>query len=142
MNKLFKVFIIVISFIIMLLSFAFIAIEARLIFSLDWLAYDSPIMGLIRYLCRLLIALFAFVKSLLEMININKKNKVKEYLYYCDFAYVIIAIFVVIYSANYIGIICVSLALINLKIVFKEKTVTNSKIMYKKNKYGSKLASP
>ena len=57
MNKLFKVLILVISSIIMIFSLAFIVIEARLIFSLDWLAYDSPFMGCIRYLCRLIIAL-------------------------------------------------------------------------------------
>ena len=122
MNKLFKVLILVISSIIMIFSFAFIVIEARLIFSLDWLAYDSPLMGFIRYLARLIIALFVFSKSLLEIININKENnKVKEYLYYFDFIYVLISIVIIFNSTNYVGIICVVLASINLLIKFISK---------------------
>ena len=122
MNKLFKVLILVISSIIMIFSLAFIVIEARLIFSLDWLAYDSPFMGFVRYLSRLIIALFVFSKSLLEIININKENnKVKEYLYCFDFIYVLISIVIIFNSTNYVGIICVVLASINLLIKFISK---------------------
>ena len=122
MNKLFEVLILVISSIIMIFSLAFIVIEARLIFSLDWLAYDSPFMGCIRYLSRLIIALFVFSKSLLEITNINKENnKVKEYLYYFDFIYVLISIVIIFNSTNYVGIICVVLASINLLIKFISK---------------------
>lgn len=124
MNKLFKVLISVISSIIMIFSLAFIVIEARLIFSLDWLAYDSPFMGFIRYLARLIIALFVFSKSLLEIININKENnKVKEYLYCFDFIYVLISIVINFNSTNYVGIICVVLASINLLIKFIKKII-------------------
>ena len=84
MNKLFKVLLVIISSIIMILSLAFIVIEGRLLFSGDWLIYDSPFNGFIRYLCRLLIAIFAFTKSLLEVIYINKEHSIKEYLYYGD----------------------------------------------------------
>ena len=101
MNKLFKILIVFISSIILVLSLAFIFLEGRLLFSGDWLAYDSPVMGFIRYLSRLLISIFALTKSLLEIININKKDKIKEWLYYCDFAYVLISISVIAFSANY-----------------------------------------
>ena len=118
MNKLFKILIVFISSIILVLSLAFIFLEGRLLFSGDWLAYDSPVMGFIIYLSRLLISIFALTKSLLEIININKKDKIKEWLYYCDFAYVLISISVIAFSANYIGIICIALANVNLLIKF------------------------
>ena len=118
MNKLFKILIVFISSIILVLSLAFIFLEGRLLFSGDWLAYDSPVMGFIRYLSRLLISIFALTKSLLEIININKEDKIKEWLYYCDFAYVLISMSVIAFSANYIGIICIALAIVNLLIKF------------------------
>ena len=50
MSKLFKVLLVIVSSIVMLLSLAFIVIEGRLLFSGDWLIYDSPFNGFIRYL--------------------------------------------------------------------------------------------
>lgn len=120
MKKLFKILIVFLSSIIMLFAFAFIFIEGRLLFSGDWLVYDSPIMGFIRYLSRLLIAIGVFMKSLLEIIYINKDKKIKEYLWYLDIAYILIAICVIAFSANYVGIICIALACINFAIKFLE----------------------
>ena len=118
MNKLFKILLVIISSIIMILSLAFIVIEGRLLFSGDWLIYDNPFNGFIRYLCRLLIAIFAFTKSLLEVIYINKKHSIKEYLYYGDISLVLMSLSILVFSTNYVGIICTLLANLNLLIKF------------------------
>ena len=118
MNKLFKVLLVIVSSIIMILSLAFIVIEGRLLFSGDWLIYDSPFNGFIRYLCRILIAIFAFTKSLLEVIYINKEHSIKEYLYYGDVSLVLMSLSILVFSTNYVGIICTLLANLNLLIKF------------------------
>ena len=109
MSKLFKVLIVIISSIIMILSLAFMVIEGRLLFSGDWLVYDSPFNGFIRYLCRLLIAIFAFAKALLEVIYINKEHQIKEYLYYGDISLVLMSLSILVFSTNYVGVICIAL---------------------------------
>ena len=113
MNKLFKVLLVIISSIIMILSLAFIVIEGRLLFSGDWLIYDSPILGCIRYLGRLLLSVFAFTKCLLEIIYINKEHKLKEYLGYTDIGLVVMSVVILIFSTNYVGLVCIVLSLIN-----------------------------
>ena len=118
MSKLFKVLLVIVSSIVMLLSLAFIVIEGRLLFSGDWLIYDNPFNGFIRYLCRLLIAIFAFTKSLLEVIYINKEHSIKEYLYYGDISLVLMSLSILVFSTNYVGIICTLLANLNLLIKF------------------------
>ena len=118
MNKLFKILLVIISSIIMILSLAFIVIEGRLLFSGDWLIYDNPFNGFIRYLCRLLIAIFAFTKSLLEVIYINKEHSIKEYLYYGDISLVLMSLSILVFSTNYVGIICTVLSNLNLLIKF------------------------
>ena len=118
MSKLFKVLLVIISSIIMILSLAFIVIEGRLLFSGDWLIYDSPFNGFIRYLCRLLIAIFAFTKSLLEVIYINKKHSIKDYLYYGDISLVLMSLSILVFSTNYVGIICTVLANLLLLVKF------------------------
>ena len=118
MNKLFKVLLVIVSSIIMILSLAFIVIEGRLLFSGDWLIYDSPFNGFIRYLCRLLIAIFAFTKSLLEVIYINKEHSIKEYLLYGDISLVLMSLSILVFSTNYVGIICTVLANLLLLVKF------------------------
>ena len=113
MNKLFKVLLFIISSIIMILSLAFLIIEGRLLFSGDWLIYDSPILGCIRYLGRLLLSVFAFTKCLLEVIYINKEHKLKEYLGYADIGLVVMSVVILIFSTNYVGLVCIFLSLIN-----------------------------
>ena len=113
MNKLFKVLLVIISSIIMILSLAFIVIEGRLLFSGDWLIYDSPLLGCIRYLGRLLLSVFAFTKCLLEIIYINKEHKLKEYLGYADIGLVVMSVVILIFSTNYVGLVCIVLSFVN-----------------------------
>ena len=118
MKKIIKVLLVFISSIIMILSLAFIVIEGRLLFSGDWLVYDSPFDGFIRYLFRLVIALVAFTKCLLEIIYLNKEHNIKEYLYYTDIALVLMSVSILVFSTNYVGVICISLANLNLLIKY------------------------
>ena len=126
MNRLFKVLLVIISSIIMILSLLFIVIVGRFLFSGDWLIYDGAFFGVFRYLCRLLLSIFVFIKSLLEVIYINKKHSIKEYLSYGDIALVVMSIVILIFSTNYVGVICLILSGLNLfvrKLIFKEKEV-------------------
>ena len=109
MNRLFKVLTCFVSAIIIVLSLAFIVIEGRLVFSLDWIIYDSPFDGFIRYFLRLLIAIDAFVKSILDITYINKDSKIKEYLYQGDVSLLVMSVIILIFSTNYVGIVCISL---------------------------------
>ena len=113
MNKLFKVLLVIISSIIMILSLAFIVIEGRLLFSGDWLIYDSPFFGCIRYLGRLLLSVFVFTKCLLEIMYINKEHKLKEYLEYADIGLVVMSVVILIFSTNYVGLVCIVLSFVN-----------------------------
>ena len=111
MKRLFKIIAVMISCIILLLSLAFLFIEGRLLFSAEWLIYDSPILGFIRYLSRVLISLFIIIKALLEIILINKE-KYKNNLFIGDVCILIMSLVILLWATNYVGIICISLALI------------------------------
>ena len=115
MKILLKVSSIFISIVILVLALAFIVIEGRLLLAGDWLIYDSPIMGFIRYLFRLLISVFAFSKSLGQIIFINDKNK-KDRLLFLDYILMICAIIILIFATNYVGVVCFGLSTINLLI--------------------------
>ena len=55
MSKLFRVLVYIFSSLAILLSLAFIFIEGRLLFSGDYLVYDSPFNGFIRYFFKFLV---------------------------------------------------------------------------------------
>ena len=63
------------SIIIFVLSLAFIVIEGRLLFSLDWIIYDNVIFGFLRYFFRFLIAISLCIYSIVEFINMKKKSE-------------------------------------------------------------------
>lgn len=110
-NVLLNILLCLTCFIIIILSLAFVFIEGRLLISLDWSIYDFAFNGFIRYFFRLLIALFALTVSIFEIINLFKKNQVLTfYLKVCDIALVLIAILVLIFTTNYIGLVCIILS--------------------------------
>ena len=74
MKKVLNIFNVIISSIVLLLSLVFIFIEGRLLFSGDWLIYDNVILGIFKYLFRLIIAISAGMYSILTFINIKKKS--------------------------------------------------------------------
>ena len=84
-------------------------------FAGDWIVYDSPLMGFIRYLLRLGISVFAFIKSLCSIIFLNNENK-KEKLLFGDIMLMVSATIILIFATNYVGVVCISLAALNLLI--------------------------
>lgn len=115
MKTMLKVLSVFISVIILILSLAFIVIEGRLLFSGDWIVYDSPFFGFVRYLFRLIISGFAFFKSLFEILCLNKKTE-NSWLLYGDIAIMICAFVILLFATNYVGVVCICLAIPNLLI--------------------------
>lgn len=115
MKTMLKVLSVFISVIILILSLAFIVIEGRLLFSGDWIVYDSPFFGFVRYLFRLIISVFAFLKSLFEILCLNKESK-HSWLLYGDIAMIICAFVILLFATNYVGVVCICLAILNLLI--------------------------
>ena len=109
--------------IIIILSLAFMFIEARLLISLDWSIYDFAFNGFIRYLFRFLLALFALSVCVFEFINLKKKT-LSKYLFIADLSLVLMSVIALIYTANYVGIICIVLStllvLSKLRIIVKK----------------------
>lgn len=122
MKTVLKVLSVFISVIILILALAFIIIEGRLLFSGDWIIYDSPLMGFIRYLFRLTISVFAFIKSLFGIVFLNNESK-NEQMLFGDIMLMISAVVLLIFTTNYVGVVCISLATLNLL-----KGIVNNKI--------------
>lgn len=61
--------------IIMIIASLFVIIEGRLLFSGDWLIYEFAMMGALRYLCRLLIALGVLLFCISILWNMKNKNE-------------------------------------------------------------------
>ena len=103
--------------IIFVLSLAFIVIEGRLLFSLDWTIYDNVIFGFLRYFFRLLIAIVTSIYTILEFINMKKKSeKLKFILFIYNICLVIISIVLLFKATNMVGEIAILLSLIILLI--------------------------
>jgi hypothetical protein len=94
----------------LILSLAFIVIEGRLLFSGDWLIYNNPLNGFIRYLFRLLLALFVLIKGIIEFKNLNEYTNIQEYLFFSDLGLFLAAVVIYITSTNYVGVVILSIA--------------------------------
>ena len=110
------------SIVIFILSLAFIVIEGRLLFSLDWIIYDNTVFAFLRYLFRFMISLFTLVYAILEFINMKKKSEKLNYILFiyniCLFG---TSIFLIIYATNMVGEIalCISLLMLLVKVIFR-----------------------
>lgn len=117
MKKVLNIFNVIISSIVLLLSLIFIFIEGRLLFSGDWLIYDNVILGMLKYLFRLIIAIYAGMYSILTFINIKKKSGIlTNFLFMLSICLFIVSIFMIIYTANYVDKISIIIASIILLI--------------------------
>ena len=102
-----------INFIVIILSLAFILIEARLLISLDFLIYDNIINGFIRYFLRAIIAMYVFVTAIFVYINmIKEKEKISKLLLISILSIFIVSIILLFTTTNYVGFICSILSLI------------------------------
>lgn len=130
MKKVLNIFNVIISSIVLLLSLVFIFIEGRLLFSGDWLIYDNVILGMFKYLFRLIIAISAGMYSILTFINIKKKSGIlTNFLFMLSICLFIISIFMLIYTANYVDKISIIIASIILLI-----NVSNIVLLYIRKK--------
>lgn len=113
MKRLVNIIFSVICTIIIIFSVVFAFLQARLIFSLDWIIYDNSFNGLIRYLFRFIISLFALITMILELINIKKNNK-DLYIYLCvfDLSLLVASIIISLFATNYVGLVCLLLSTI------------------------------
>ena len=117
MKKVLNIFNVIISSIVLLLSLIFIFIEGRLLFSGDWLIYDNVILGMFKYLFRLIIAISVGMYSILTFINIKKKSGIlTNFLFMLSICLFIVSIFMLIYTANYVDKISIIIASIILLI--------------------------
>ena len=130
MKKVLNIFNVIISSIVLLLSLIFIFIEGRLLFSGDWLIYDNVILGMFKYLFRLIIAISAGTYSILTIINIKKKSGIlTNFLFMLSICLFIVSIFMLIYTANYVDKISIIIASIILLI-----NVSNIVLIYIRKK--------
>ena len=104
--------------VIIVFSLLMAVIEARFIFAFDWSIYDSSFLALVRYLCRLALAIFTLRICVMELDDLKLNNKKREtFLMFADLSLLVMSILILIFSANYIGIVCIVLA--SLLIVLK-----------------------
>ena len=130
MKKVLNIFNVIISSIVLLLSLVFIFIEGRLLFSGDWLIYDNVILGMFKYLFRLIIAISVGMYSILTFINIKKKSSIlTNFLFMLSVCLFIVSTFMIIYTANYVDKISIIIASIILLI-----NVSNIVLIYIRKK--------
>ena len=119
MNKLFNIIFKALFFttiiIISILSIAFIFIEGRFVFSLEWTIYDFSFLTFIKYLFRFILPLIILFYVVMEFINFKKKNDIlMNHLFILNISFIILSILLCIFAANYIGIISLVLSSITL----------------------------
>lgn len=111
MRRLLNILMVFVCSIIIILALAFIFLEGRLIFSLDWIVYDNNVNGLIRYLFRLLLAVIVIIVAALEIVNIKKNNRlIGDYLLFAEGGLVVAAIVIMNNTTNYIDYVSIALA--------------------------------
>ena len=114
-NIIFKAFFFITIFIITILSIAFIFIEGRFVFSLEWTIYDFSFLTFIKYLFRFILPLIILFYVVMEFINFKKKNDIlMNHLFILNISFIILSILLCIFAANYIGIISLVLSSITL----------------------------
>lgn len=119
MNKLFNIIFKALFFItiiiISILSIAFLFIEGRFVFSLEWTIYDFSFLTFIKYLFRFILPLIILFYVVMEFINFKKKNDIlMNHLFILNISFIILSILLCIFAANYIGIISLVLSTITL----------------------------
>jgi hypothetical protein len=70
-----KIFFSILLVVLSILSLVFIYIEGRLLFSGEWLIYDIPFLGMIRYIARLLIAISFIAYAVLQFVNFKLQSR-------------------------------------------------------------------
>lgn len=122
MRKINNILISIFSVIVFILSFVFVIIEGRLVFSLDWTIYDNAFLGFLKYFFRLIIALLTCVYAVFEFINLKKKLELISFiLFIYNICLVIVSIVLIFTVTNMVGEIalCISSVILLIKILFR-----------------------
>ncbi len=82
MKRIGKVICYIFAGILLILSLAFIVIEARTLFSGDWTLFENRVNGFFRYFFRLIVALFVFSSALLSYFALRKKSSIVIRIYF------------------------------------------------------------
>ncbi len=88
-------------------SLFFIFIEGRTLFAGDWLLFENPINGFIRYFLRLIVAIFSLILSFSTYFMLSKKanEALRIYFYFAVLAFLVSSIVIASFSTNYIDIL-------------------------------------
>lgn len=111
MSKIMSILQKICSILVMLVSIVFVIIEGRLVFSGDWILYESQVWGLIQYGSRFVLAILSFGIGLLPWIRI--KNAL-----YGAIALFGMSMVLLIFATNYIGEVCCIISSIYLIVSF------------------------
>ena len=96
--------------VIVIFALLMVFIEARLVFAFDWTLYDSSFLAFIRYLCRLGLAIFALRIAVMELDALKSGSKYyATFLMFSNISLFITSVLILIFSANYIGLVCIVL---------------------------------
>lgn len=120
MAKILKIVSCVFCSVACLVCIAMAFLEARLLFSGDWLIYHNPLNGFIRYFLRFALALLGLATYIAEIISLKKFNKIVHFFsVFVQIGIIIFSVLACFLTANFIGIICLALSLIifNLKLL-------------------------
>lgn len=112
MKKTGKVICYIFASLIIVFSSIFIVFEARNLFSGDWLIYENKADGFVRYLFRLIIAIFSLIVGVFTYISLNKKARdvYKLYFYFGSITLLVSSTIIACYSSNYIDLLFIVLS--------------------------------
>lgn len=98
---------------IIIFSFIFVFLEARNLFNGDWLMYENKIDGFIRYLFRLIYALFTLSFGIFTFFALSKKanSTLRIYYFLGSLTLLITSLVIASFSSNYVNIAIIVLAI-------------------------------
>lgn len=107
MKKTAKIICYISSIILIIFSLIFIFLEARNLFSGDWLIYENKFNGFIRYFLRLLLSILGVFFGIFTFIALNKKaSKLMQfYFYFLTLGLAISLVILSCLSTNYLDIL-------------------------------------
>ena len=118
MKKALNILKLLVSAVIGLLALVFAVIEGRNLFSGDWQIYEYAFGGFVRYLSRLILALFALLQAMLPLIN---RKRTSETLAVVNVAgsvgLVVISVFLLMFATNYVGEVAMGISMVNVILV-------------------------
>ncbi len=93
--------------ILIFVSIVFIIIEARNLFSGDWLLFENQLNGFFRYLFRFIIALFVFAVALFTFFALRKSSTEihRLYFYFGALSLLVVSNIISYFSSNYVDLV-------------------------------------